>query len=338
LRLPAMIVGGLAFVAIAACGGLVGAGGAAALAWLVHQALPGIAFENLFFCGAVIFFPLALWAQYRLLKVVRPRVATLERWLSRGSVVAYEDVHEPFTLLLRAFSDDVLVVHRTPTNPIGLLTENRLETWIVEALREIGPVVAVGLPGEQLPHTGAARLYLDQEVWKERVRSLISRARATIIIIGVSEGVWWEIETALRAAVATRLALVFPLALTPDRMISAFYRRDEVPEPRTPPPLLERLDRVLLAAGFQPAPKPAPGDQILVLDDSRRPRFLRTRMALTYYALWINPVTVLIKLLVRLYPAMPWRMSLAGEISYKRTFAPFVRSIRAKPKRGTKPV
>jgi len=45
-----------------------------------------------------------------------------------------------------------------------------------------------------------------------------------------------------------------------------------------------------------------------------------------------------VKVLSRLDPAMTWRMSLAGEISYKRTFAPFGRSIRAKPKMGTKPV
>jgi hypothetical protein len=337
VRLPATIVGVLAFIVIAASGGLVGAGGGAALGWLVHRALPGIPFEVAFAAGVVVLFPSALWAQYRLLKVVRPRIAMLERWLSRGSVTSYEDVREPFTLLLRAFSDDVMVVHRISFNPIGLLTENRLETWIVRALRRIGPVVAVGLPGEQLPHIGATRLYLDQEVWQPRVRSLIRRARATVIIVGESDSVWWEIATALNADAGTRLALVFPIALTPDRMIMGFYRRDAVPGPRTLPYLLERLDRALLDAGFEPTPKPGPRDQILILD-GRRPRFLKTRMTLGYYALLINPVTLLMKLLERLYPRMPWRMSLAGEVSYMRTFAPFVRSIRARAKTATRRV
>jgi hypothetical protein len=317
LRLPVGIIGTLAFVLIAACGGLVGAGGGLAVGWLVLQAFPGVAFERAVFGALILALPLALWAQFRLLEFVRPRLAMLERRLSRGSVVSFADVRQPFTLLLRAFSDDVMIVDRTPSTPIGFLTENRLETWIVDALRPIGPVVAVGLPGEQLPHTGAARLYLDHEVWQERVRSLIGRARATVVVVGESEGVWWEIETVLRTAAATRLALVFPLALTPERMITGFYRRDAVPKPRTPRYLLTRLDRALLDVGFAPTPEPAPGDQILILDDMRRPRFLATRMALSYYALLINPLTLALRLLCHLCPAFPWRMSLSGQISYR---------------------
>ena len=332
MRLPVKIIGGLAFLAIAACGGLVGAAGAAALAWMVHQALPSITFEIVFVCSIALYFPLGLWAQFRLMKTIRPRLAMLERRLAKGSVVSYDDVREPFTLLLRAFADDVTIVHRTPANPIELLTDNRLETWIVDAVQEIGPVVAVGLPGEKLPHTGALRLYLDHQVWKQRVRYLISRARATIIVVGETGGLWWEIETTLREAAAARLALVFPIAAAPSWEFTGFYRRNEVPKPRMPPHVLERLDQVLVAAGFQAAPRPGPRDQVLVLDGSRRPKFLKTRMALGYYALLINPVTILMKLLGVLYPSMPLRMSLASQVSYKRTFAPFVRSIRATPK------
>lgn len=337
MRLPVGIIGTLAFVLIATCGGLVGVGGGLAVGWLVRRAFPGVAFEPALLGGLILALPLALWAQFRVLKVVRPRLAMLERRLSRDSVASFADVREPFTLLLRAFSDDVVIVDRTPSTPIGFLTENRLETWIVDALRPIGPVVAVGLPGEQLPHTGAARLYLDHEVWQERVRSLIGRARATVVVVGESEGVWWEIETALRTAAPTRLALVFPLALPPGRMITGFYRRDAVPKPRTPRHLLARLDRVLLDAGLESAPEPAPADQILILDDNRRPRFLTTRMALSYYALQINPVTLVLRLLCHLFPAFPWRVSLSGQISYRRTLAPFVRSVLARSATTVRP-
>lgn len=124
------------------------------------------------------------------------------------------------------------------------------------------------LPGEELPHTGAARLYLDQDVWQERVRSLICRAPATIIIVGESEGVWWEIKTAQNAIASTKLAFVFPLAL--DTTFTGFPRRDEMPKPRTPPHLLKSLDRALLDAGLQPTPRPVLQDQILILDGDRR--------------------------------------------------------------------
>jgi hypothetical protein len=105
LRLPAGIIGTLVFVLIAACGGLVGAGSGLALGWLVLQAFPGVAFEPAVFGGLILALPLSLWAQFRLLKVVRPRLAMLERRLSRGSVISFADVRQPFTLLLRAFSD-----------------------------------------------------------------------------------------------------------------------------------------------------------------------------------------------------------------------------------------
>jgi hypothetical protein len=54
-------------------------------------------------------------------------------------------------------------------------------------------------------------------------------------------------------------------------------------------------------------------------------------MAVSYYALLINPVTLALWLLCRLYPAFPWRLSLSGQISYRRTLAPFVRSVLEQP-------
>jgi hypothetical protein len=83
--------------------------------------------------------------------------------------------------------------------------------------------------------------------------------------------------------------------------------------------------------------QPAPGDQILILDDMRRPRFLATRMALSYYALLINPLTLALRLLCHLCPAFPWRMSLSGQISYRRTLAPFVRSVLAQSATAARP-
>lgn len=59
--------------------------------------------------------------------------------------------------------------------------------------------MAVGGPGEKLPELGAARLHIEERVWKTEVFALIGRAHLTVIRAGKSEGVLWEVsETVAR--------------------------------------------------------------------------------------------------------------------------------------------
>jgi hypothetical protein len=57
--------------------------------------------------------------------------------------------------------------------PFSVRTE---EEQLAKALREIGPVVAIGKPGERLPRLGANRIYVRDEDWQEQVLSWFARA------------------------------------------------------------------------------------------------------------------------------------------------------------------
>ena len=329
MRLPLWFYAVLLFVALISALGALGAT-AIFLSGTIGVALfPNLNFEQAMIAGVVIAVPAAIYLQFRIMRASRRWFDKLERRRAVRSVVEFEDVMPPYTLYLRAFADDTLQSARTRTSPVGMLTSNRYETMLIAALSPIGPVVAVGAPGEELPHSGARRLYLDHTVWQERVRTLMQHARAIVIVIGETEGVWWEIETVLENANPARVALVFPTGVPSDTVGSGFYRADRVPAPRTHANLLQRLDAIFEQNGLGKVPRPRRRDHILVIDPARGPTFLRTRMTMAYYALLTNPVIWLAGLIAWLVPSLPWRMSLAGEVAYKPSFAPFIKSIRS---------
>jgi len=61
----------------------------------------------------------------------------------------------------------------------------------------VGPVIAIGKPGEPLPELGAARLYVGDADWKAKVIDLMARSRLVIIRTGSTPNLEWEIEQAM---------------------------------------------------------------------------------------------------------------------------------------------
>ena len=58
----------------------------------------------------------------------------------------------------------------------------------------MGPVIAIGKPGEPLPELGAARLYVGDADWKAKVTDMMARSRLVIIRTGSTPNLEWEIE------------------------------------------------------------------------------------------------------------------------------------------------
>src|SRR5262249_44263617 len=87
--------------------------------------------------------------------------------------VLAEDRRAP-VLLLRSFAQD----------RSSLFASDTLEAHLATALREIGPVIAVGRPLEGLPPEGADRIYYRDEEWRKSVEADMSRARVLIIRAG----------------------------------------------------------------------------------------------------------------------------------------------------------
>jgi hypothetical protein len=80
-----------------------------------------------------------------------------------------------------------------------------------EIVGTLGPFVAIGRPGEVLPHSGAARLYVGEGDWHERVRKLLSLAGLVILRAGDTSGLWWEVEESAKTVRPERLVFLVPL-------------------------------------------------------------------------------------------------------------------------------
>jgi hypothetical protein len=112
-------------------------------------------------------------------------------------------------IYLRSFHFDKRLARRPLAigRVVSIYTE---EEQLVHAVRDVGPVVAVGRPGERLPELGAQRVYLKDRDWQQQILSWF--ARAALVIIHVppkpTEGVFWEIEQSLSIVMLDRLVFL----------------------------------------------------------------------------------------------------------------------------------
>jgi hypothetical protein len=112
------------------------------------------------------------------------------------------DVRPP-VLYLRSFSDDTnkasgaTVLDRLVSLALGLahpglLAQNTIEMKLCNYLKTIGPVIAIGKPGEHLPKLGATRLYVRDDHWRTVASDLMDRARLVVLRAGATPGLQWE--------------------------------------------------------------------------------------------------------------------------------------------------
>lgn len=110
----------------------------------------------------------------------------------------------PPVLYLRSFEDD----GRAPKYPnLGNLLGSAMywtdEHRLVEGLKTIGPVIAIGKPGEGAPQVGAARTYASQSEWQEEVRNRMKSAHVVVVRCATTQGLLWEFK--LRCARLPRI-------------------------------------------------------------------------------------------------------------------------------------
>jgi hypothetical protein len=101
----------------------------------------------------------------------------------------------PPVIYLRSFKDDGLMTMPNVTASwLGAAVLMSPEQELALVLRRVGPVVAIGKPGEPLPELGAARLYVPHDRWQQAVASLLGCAAMVVVRVGTSAGVMWEVE------------------------------------------------------------------------------------------------------------------------------------------------
>ena len=156
------------------------------------------------------------------------------------------------------------------------------EQELAMVLDRVGPVIAIGKPGEPVPELGAARLYVGDADWKAKVEEMLDRSRLVIIRAGTTPNLWWEIEQTM-ARVPHRQILFVNLGAAAD--IEAFDRRFEerFGRPRmgdnaVEPPLWLRLA----------SPGRAVSGKIIYFDVSLQPREEPIRLTFTLTGLTVG--------------------------------------------------
>lgn len=84
------------------------------------------------------------------------------------------------------------------------------EPKIGPVLRRVGPFIAVGKPGERLAPFGAARLYLDQNNWRDAVRFLVDHAAAIVLQPDMTPSTCWELEFVAHEVDPRRILMLVP--------------------------------------------------------------------------------------------------------------------------------
>jgi len=126
--------------------------------------------------------------------------------LARAEAAA--DDRRPPVLYLRSFAQDVRSLKGAFVLQYSLSSRGTFEEQLREALAPIGPLMAVGTPGESLPPPGAHRIYVHDDQWRARVERLMTSASLVIILVGKGgAGLGWEIERAFARVERSRLLL-----------------------------------------------------------------------------------------------------------------------------------
>ena len=123
-----------------------------------------------------------------------------------GSALLARDPRPPI-LYLRSFRDDP-VTHTVFDRLFTRLNYRTEEEELAATFADVGPLVAVGHPGELLPELGAARFYFSDDAWKEQVGAMMASARFVLLRVGGSRGLAWELARAVRTLTPEKLLLV----------------------------------------------------------------------------------------------------------------------------------
>jgi hypothetical protein len=98
-------------------------------------------------------------------------------------------------------------------------TKPSAEEFLVSLLDPLGPVIAIGRPGEKIPPVGAARMYLGDE-WKEVVQDLLKQSQLILMFAGTTSHFEWELQRVFQNDPFVPTILILPFFQR--------YRQDEV--------------------------------------------------------------------------------------------------------------
>ena len=140
--------------------------------------------------------------------IVWSTVLTYKRMLAKCGEETLRDDPRPPVLYLRSFTEDANPDYEPSKVDFDFYTQDRM---VSDLFRKIGPIVAIGRPGEHLPPLGAARIYVETGAdWRVRVTELLKIAGLIIISAQKTEGLLWEIQQVVKNFPPERVILLLP--------------------------------------------------------------------------------------------------------------------------------
>src|SRR6185503_18223270 len=116
-------------------------------------------------------------------------------------------------LLLRSFSEDNLALERR-YRMLWILEGSKqtftLESYVVNRVWYLGPVIAVGDPRDDLSPLGAARDYVPEDQWRARISEYLDESVYVVCILGSTPGLRWEYEEIKARGKQDNVLVVFP--------------------------------------------------------------------------------------------------------------------------------
>jgi len=146
---------------------------------------------------------------FALLNIRRRSLPDLDTVLAR-------DKRNP-VLLLRSFRDEYVRVPNYIETRFGSINPTRRLEQGLTILNALGPLIAVGNPGEPLPHIGAARAFLSKDAWQPAVLRWIDEAVLVVMIAGPTDMIRWELERIVEKDSFHKFAIALPPGEPSDR-------------------------------------------------------------------------------------------------------------------------
>lgn len=122
-----------------------------------------------------------------------------------------EDARRP-VVYVRSFKEDDKIFLKTGrfrwTSHLMYAVAISAEQELALIMNRVGPVIAIGKPGEPVPELGAARLYARDDEWRKKITDLMKRARLVVVRAGATANLQWEIDQAVELLPLRQLILV----------------------------------------------------------------------------------------------------------------------------------
>ena len=128
-------------------------------------------------------------------------------------------------LYLRSFALDEEDAKHTLPVYMGLsIPVTPWESGIAAGFRGAGNLVAIGRPGEKLATPGAARVYVGDDEWQDKVLELADTADLIVWVYGSTEGLRWEVSKLVESMPPEKLVIALPIWSVPIKKRPEIWR------------------------------------------------------------------------------------------------------------------